>query len=152
MIQAFKRFFRKEFWGLFKYGIVGVSCLLLHAGSYAWVTRILWPQGSRTLVYTVLLLLVACINFTWHRLWTFQVKEKSFAMVIRYSVIVGTSMGLQSGVFYLINDILHLHDSIAFVGAAGIAIVYQYFGHRFVTYNVRFEKKVSAVELEPPMV
>lgn len=152
MINVLKRFFQKEFWGLFKYGIVGVSCLLLHAGLYAWVSRVLWPQGSRTLQYTVLLLLVACINFTLHRLWTFEVKTKSFAMVVRYSIVVGSSMGLQSIVFYVINDILHLHDSVAFAGASGIAIVYQYFGHRFVTYNKRFEKKVPTEVLEPPVV
>jgi putative flippase GtrA len=151
MIQRFKRFFRKEFWGLFKYGVVGGSSLLIHAGLYAWMSRIVWTSGSRTLQYTLALFIAAIYNFTLHRIWTFQVKEKSFTMVVRYSIVVLTSMALQSGAFYFVNDILHLFDVIAFAGAAGIAIIYQYFGHRFVTYNVRFEKK-PVVAPEPPVV
>ncbi|MFA5129345.1 MAG: GtrA family protein [Patescibacteria group bacterium] len=151
MLQQLRRFYQKEFWGLFRYGVVGVVCLIIHTTLYVWMSRYIWISGSRTVQYTIALLVSAAFNFSLHRLWTFQVKSKSFAMVVRYSTVVGSSMLFQSVAFYFINVVLHMHDSVAFLVAVISSIVYQYFGHRFVTYNERYEKKAAVVP-EPPVV
>lgn len=133
--------FRKEIWGLFKYGLVGGSSFCIHAGIYALLSRVVWESGSRTLEYVIALVIAALYNFTLHRLWTFSLSTYSHKMVFRYSAVLLGSMGLQSIIFHIGVERLGFFDGFVFLVAASFAALVQYLGHRFVTFNVkRFEK------------
>lgn len=135
-----KRKYVNECWGLFKYGIVGFSSLAIHAGLYHVLSRIVWQEGPKTLEYVIALVTASIYNFTLHRLWTFSMNGYSHGMVIRYICVVLTSMGMQSAVFHVGVTILGVYDYYVFAVSVVFATLLQYFGHRFVTFNKKFEK------------
>ena len=63
-------------------------------------------------------------------------------MAVRYATVLLTSMGVQSLIFHVGVERLGLYDNAVFVVAdRAVAALWQYFGHRFVSFNVgRFEK------------
>ena len=131
---------KKEIWGLFKYGVVGGSSLAIHAGLYHVFSRILWVQGSRTMEYVLALFIASIYNFTFHRKWTFAAKGYSHQMVVRYVIVVLTSMGVQSIIFHIGVDIMHVYDYAIFGVSIIFATIIQYLGHRLFTFHSRFER------------
>ncbi len=139
----------REFWRMFRYGIVGGTSLLLHAGLYALLSRVLWVEGNRTLEYVIALVITAVFNFTLHRIWTFAVKGFSSRMVARYVIVILSSMGIQSGIFFVGVELMGIYDFIVFFISAAIAAFLQYLGHRMFTFNVRFENvRAEAVVID----
>lgn len=135
-----KRTLINECWGLFKYGVVGGSSLALHTGLYHVFSRFIWAQGPRTLEYVIALVTASIYNFTLHRIWTFSMNGYSHQMVVRYICVILTSMGMQSGIFYVGVSLMGIYDYYVFAVSVVFAATLQYFGHRFVTFNKRFER------------
>jgi putative flippase GtrA len=138
--DSLKRSLFREIWGLFKYGLVGGSSLALHVGLYHLFSRILWPSGYRTVEYVIALTIASIYNFLLHRTWTFGVKGSAVQMIGRYIGVILTSMAIQSIVFHIGVDLMHVYDYYVFVVSAALAALFQYFGHRFFTFHRRFEK------------
>jgi putative flippase GtrA len=124
-------------WRIFKYGVVGVTSLLIHLGLYSWMSRVIWVSGNRTLEYAVALVCASIFNFTLHRLWTYNAGAFQLRMLAKYIVVIGSSMLMQSLVFHICIDWLHLFDYFAFAISAVFAIIYQYFLHLFFTFKSR---------------
>jgi putative flippase GtrA len=140
-----KRKHVNECWGLFKYGIVGGSSLAMHTGMYHMLSRYLWIQGPRTMQYVVTLIIASLYNFTLHRIWTFSMQGYSHGMAARYVCVILSSMGIQSIVFHIGVTILGIYDYYVFAVSVVFAALFQYFGHRFVTFNKKFEKTRESV-------
>jgi putative flippase GtrA len=131
---------------------VGGVSLVIHTGVYALLSRVVWEQGNRTLEYVIALTLASIFNFTLHRIWTFAVNTFSAGMVARYVTVILSSMTLQSILFHIGVERLGIFDFYVFFATAALAAVMQYFGHRFFTYNVHFEKKVIITETHEQIV
>lgn len=141
---------KSEIWRLIKYGIVGGSSLVIHAGLYYIVSREIWPDGPKTLEYVLTMLCVGVYNFTMHRIWTFSLRRFSSAMVLRYLMAVGFGVILQSGIFSLCYDVLNIADYYAFGISVGLASFIQYCIQRFFTFSDRFEKEKIRKQEEIP--
>lgn len=135
-----------EFWKTFRYGVVGVVSLLMHAAIYALLSRLVWEEGNRTVQYVIALVTASIFNFTAHRLWTFAISQFSTFMLVRYVVAVLLGMGLQSVIFHVVYEVFGYADTIAFAVSIIISIMFSYFVHRFFTYNMRFERNAAIVE------
>lgn len=122
-------------WRFFKYGVVGVTSLLIHASLYHVMSRTIWVSGNRTIQYTLALFFAATVNFTLHRIWTYQAGAFAYKMLFRYATVVGSSMLLQSAIFYVCLNWLRLFDYVAFAASAVLAIVFQYIFHGLFTFR-----------------
>lgn len=136
----------REFWRMFKYGIVGVISLGIHVGSYALLSRVFWVEGNRTFEFFIAVSFAAIFNFTFHRLWTFKAREFSSKMVIRYLFVVISGTALNSGLFYVGHEVIGIYDFYVLFGTVFVVALYQYIAHRQFTFHPRFDQKVVVVE------
>jgi hypothetical protein len=86
-----------EVWNLFKFGVVGVSSMLLNTAIYALFTRIVWPSGSRTLLSVIATMFAAIYNFLLHRGWTFKTRAFNAAILHRqiHDIFGADGIGVQ---------------------------------------------------------
>ncbi len=134
------KWLRKEFWRLFKYGIVGLMSFGIFIGVYALFSRVIWPSANKTLLDGIALTVSAVINFTLHRVWTFEAGSHSAAMVTRYLISVVGSSILQAALFHVGNGVLGFNDFAVQVSLVPIIAAISYVINRQFTFNRRFEK------------
>jgi putative flippase GtrA len=124
-----------EFWNLFKYGVVGVTSVVVNTGVYALFSRVVWTDGPRPLFVIIAQVMAALYNFTMHRNWTFQARAFNAAMVGRYLVVVVIGTALASIFFYIGHDLLHIYDLVVVTGTPFIVAGATYFLHRWYTFH-----------------
>lgn len=130
-----KRTHVNELWRIFKYGVVGGTSTVIHVTLYHLMSRVFWEDGNRTIQYMIAAPIAAIFNFTLHHLWTFSVSTFHPRMIVRYVGVVGTSMAMQSLIFFIVVDVLHWYDYIGFVIAFFVAVAFQYVLHRVFTFK-----------------
>jgi putative flippase GtrA len=136
----------REFWRMFKYGIVGVISLGIHVGSYALLSRVFWVEGNRTFEFFIAVSFASVFNFTFHKLWTFDAKGFDSGMIARYLFVVISGTAINSGLFYLGHEVFGIYDFYVLFGTVVVVALYQYISHRQFTFHSRFDQKVVVVE------
>lgn len=136
MIDRAKNFATKEGKGIAKFLIVGGISFLIYAGMYAFLTRIVFPEGNRTLMNFLSICSSAGFNFSAHRGWTYQATQaRHIDQAWKYIAVVVSATLLQTFLFWLSVDRLGFFDGFVLVPIAGICAVYTYFTHRLFTFR-----------------
>jgi putative flippase GtrA len=126
---------RKEFWTIFRFGLVGGSSALFKIGCYAVISRILWTSGSRS-VQNVLALGIAMIyNYSLHRLWTFKHQKSTKGSAVRYVLVVVAASLMDAGLFYLGHSVWHVYDFLVLAVIPFVVAVFTFLGHRYYTFR-----------------
>jgi putative flippase GtrA len=127
--------YKKEFWKLIKFGIVGASTFLFQLILYIIFTRMLMPDLPRVLIYSLALGLAMTENYTAHRLWTFNDQIIPKQSALRYSLIVITAAIVNAGIFYFGHHVIHIYD-LKVVLFAGLVVPFiTYAGHRWFSFR-----------------
>jgi putative flippase GtrA len=124
-----------EMWSIFKFGVVGVTSLALNTAMYALLSRVVWPDGNRTLESVMAVLFASIYNFTMHKIWTFGAKQFNGAMLLRYAVVVVIGSGLSGSLFFVGHELLHIYDFAVLIGSAFIVAGATYFLHKLFTFQ-----------------
>jgi putative flippase GtrA len=124
-----------EFQRLVRFGIIGVLSFVLYFFVYAALSRWLWTHGNRTVENVLAICVASVFNFLGHGRWTFRSEARHHTQIIRYSLVVGTAIALQSLLFWIGHEFLHLYDfAVAFIVAVIVAF-YTYLMHRGYTFR-----------------
>lgn len=126
-----------EVWNLFKFGVVGVTSLLLYNLIFALLSRVISPDGNRTIQAVASALGSSVYNFLLHKNWTFGAKHFNAHMLFRYLVVMGIGVSLSGILFYLGHEVLGLYDFLVLNGSSFLIAGATYFLHRLYTFHPR---------------
>ena len=138
---------RTEIRRIFTYGIIGASSVGAMVGGYALFSRILWPQGPKTLEVAIVTVCVTYLNYAANKRVTFAGRI-SPGSLYRFTGVAVISIILNSGLFWFGHSVLHIFD-IAVVSVTPLLVgAYTYTSHRLFTFHERPWRHVErAVEL-----
>jgi len=127
--------YKKEFWKLIRFGMVGVSTFVFQFVLYFIFSRFLMPDISRTYVYYLVMGFVVAENYTAHRLWTFKDHAIPKNSMGRYLIISTAAIILNAAIFWFGHNIIKVYD-LYMVFFAGLAVpIFTYTGHRWYTFK-----------------
>lgn len=128
------RLVKNESRRLFSFGLIGGASLALNVGLYALLSRILWPEGNRTLEYVFVVIIVTLVNFEANRRFTFR-SERSMAALVRFGLVAVIASCLNTVLFYLGQEILGLYDLAVIVGNTALVAFFTFSSHRLFTFH-----------------
>ncbi len=127
--------YKKEFWKLVRFGMVGASTFAFQFVLYFIFSRFLMPDISRTYVYYLVMGFVVAENYTAHRLWTFKDHAIPKNSVGRYTIVAVLAIILNAFIFWFGHSIIKIYD-LYMVFLAGLAVpLFTYAGHRWYTFK-----------------
>ena len=130
---------------LIRFLCVGVLSLCLTMGLYALVTRKIWSDGNRTVIYAIVVIIVTWINFVLNKKLTFQAQGKGAEGAIgRFATVAVIATGLNNVFFWIGHDILHVFDLMVIFLNTGLIALFTFTSHRLFTFHHepwRFVKK-----------
>ncbi|MCR4278634.1 MAG: GtrA family protein [bacterium] len=135
MIQKIVLYIQKEWRLLLKYLFVGGSSFFVKIGSYTIFSRFLQPQGVREIQNIEAIAVAVIYNYTLHRLWTFRGKKPAPGSTIRYATVVGISVFLDAGLFFVFHSIFKIYDAVTIVVVGVIMALYGFLSHTFFTFH-----------------
>jgi putative flippase GtrA len=136
----------REFWQMFRYGIVGGGSTLFFIGLYALLSKVLFRTWNSTLLDALALAICAVFNFMLHRAWSFKAKAFSVGMIRRYLVTIILASLLQVALFHVGTAWFGFVDFFVQIALVPFIAWAQYMGHRMFTFHPRFEKKLMIPE------
>ncbi|MEN9558563.1 MAG: GtrA-like protein [Candidatus Parcubacteria bacterium] len=125
-----------EFRKVVKFGLVGGSTFLIYFLLYRWF-RETWTQGSYTLMAFVASVVSSIYNFFMHRRLTFRSSASVGKSATRYVMVLMFCTMLQTGLFFLGNEVLHLFDYLVLFLVAVPVAATSYLLHRVFTFHPR---------------
>ncbi len=125
----------REFWQLFRFGIVGGLSFLCTASLYALFTRVLWPQADRTWMNLLANGICAIFNFLAHQRFTYKAGKIAHAHVGKYLIVLTLGICLNSVLFWIGHALLRLDDRVVFVVASLLVPLFTYVMHRQFTFK-----------------
>lgn len=129
-----------DVWNLFKFGVVGVSSLILYNAVFALLSRFLFPDGNRTAEAVAAMLCSSVFNFLLHKNWTFGTAFHP-RMLGRYLVVMVIGVTLNGVLFYIGHEFFGLYDFIVLNGSSFLIAGATYFLHRLYTFHPRHSGK-----------
>lgn len=129
---------RDEFPRFVRFGLVGVALLLATIGLYALISRVLWPDGPKTVEYALVVVITTWMNYEINGRFTFRFTQRSLRSMARFAAVAVTAVGLNSLVFWIGHDILRLLDFWVIVASTFIVAAFTFTSHRLFTFK---EKK-----------
>ncbi len=135
---------------MFRFGIVGVTALCTTIGLYALLTRWIWPNGPRPVIYGIVTVFVTWLNYELNRHFTFRAGRRTVGNMGRFVVVAVVALGLNNGLFYVGHAILHLYDLWVIVGVTLIVAVFTFTAHRFFTFHPEPFRFFRRRTLSPP--
>ena len=127
---------KKEFWQLFRFGVIGGLTVVIYFGLYTLASRVLWPSGNRTLESLLANIVSAVFNFFAHRRWTFAAHNDSAGKQIpRFILVAIIAVALQSFLFWIGHAVLHIYDLIVVVAVSALIPLFTYVVHRSFTFR-----------------
>ena len=137
MIRRVYVFARKESGTFVRFLFVGGLSFAINIGTYALLSRWIFPQGSRVLENAIAIACSVLFNFAAHRAWTYRSTEKHVGQLLRYAFVVVCAAALQSSLFWLWHVWLGFHDLFVIILATAISAAGTFFAHRFFTFESR---------------
>jgi putative flippase GtrA len=132
--EKIKQIFKDESRRLFSFAVIGVGSLLLNVGLYALLSRILWPQGNRTLEYLIVVVIVTVVNFEANRRYTFAT-QRSLGALVRFGLVAVIASILNTTLFHIGNSVLHLYDLAVIIGNILLVSLFTFSSHRLFTFH-----------------
>ncbi len=119
---------------LARYGAIGVSSLVLTTALYHIVSVRIFPHASRTLLYTLVVIFVSWLNYEANSYFTFE-KKRSVATIARFTTIAIIATILNTILFWIGYELLHLWDLLVIVLNCGIVTLFTFSSHRLFTFH-----------------
>jgi putative flippase GtrA len=126
---------RSEIGRMFRFGVIGVASLGLNVGFYALLSRVIWPDGSRTLEYVISTIIVTYLNYEANRHFTFDVRQRTVGAMGRFATVAVIALGLNASLFWFWHEVLYLPDLWVIVGSTLIVAVFTFSSHRLFTFH-----------------
>ena len=122
-----------------KFGVVGASGMLVHAGVLALCKEVLGinPFVSNTLGFIV----AATTNYILNRVWTFRSQEQQVGFEYMKFIAVSTiGLGINNGTLWLLTHWLPTWAAdwrfyILWVAAVGVTTLWNFFGNMIFTFK-----------------
>lgn len=137
MFDRLKQVFKREGRRLAWFGVIGFASLGMTVGLYALVTRLLWTSGSRTLIYTVVAILVTWLNYEANSRLTFDQRQRTVGSMGRFTGVAIVATGLSSCLFWLGHEVLHALDFAVIVSNTLAVALFTFTSHRLFTFHER---------------
>ncbi len=134
----------KELPRLMVFICVGLLSLGLTVGLYALVSRVIWPNGNKTLTYGGVVIFVTWINYLLNKRITFKANAQGMGALGRFATVAIIATGLNNIFFWIGHDLLHVYDLIVIIANTAIVAVFTFTSHRLFTFHEqpwRFLKK-----------
>ncbi len=128
---------RREGKSLVKFVLVGGMSFCIHFFGYLLMSRLLFPEVNRILINVAAICFSVSFNYFAHRGWTYGSKERGVAQIARYLLVIATAGILQTTLFYIGFERLHLYDLFITIVVAGISAVFSFIAHRLFTFPQR---------------
>lgn len=123
---------------------VGGVSFCIHFFGYFLLSRLLFSGANRTLLNALAICFSVTFNFFAHRGWTYGSRGKGMAQIARYLTVIGGAGVLQSALFYIGFERLHLYDLFVTIAAAGISALFTFTAHGLFTFP--HEKRMAGLE------
>jgi putative flippase GtrA len=102
---------------------------------YILLSRVLWPNGDRTLENFLAVVITSVLNYLAHRRWTFRSKGAHTTQITRYIFVAVSAILLQSCLFWIGYHLFHAPDLLV-IFVVGIMIpFYTYLAHKLFTFR-----------------
>lgn len=119
------------------FGVIGLSSLGLTIGVYAFLTRIAWPHGPRTVEYAFTTIVVTWLNYEANSRFTFGAKQRNAAALGRFAGVAIVALGLNTVLFWFGHEVMRLADLWVIVANAFIVAIFTFTSHRLFTFHER---------------
>lgn len=129
---------RAEFPRIVRFGIVGVALLLASIGLYALISRVLWPDGPKTVEYAFVTVVMTWMNYEINGRFTFRFAQRSVRSMARFAAVAVAALGISNLVFWIGHVILHILDFWVIIAGAFVVAAFTFTSHRLFTFR---EKK-----------
>lgn len=126
---------RHELERITRFIIIGGASFVFNYLLYAVISRLLWPQGNRTLENFIATSITCVLNYLGHRAWTFRSQGAHSVEATRYIMVAMSGIALQSFLFWIGYRWLGLHDLLVLFFVAIIIPFYTYLAHKFFTFR-----------------
>ncbi|WP_282939562.1 GtrA family protein [Paenibacillus sp. RC67] len=90
---------------ILKYGIVGVLGTLLHFAVL--VALVEWARMQPVWASAIGFIVVLLVSYLLNKYWTFQDSPSGWRPLVKYTVVSGFGLLLNSGIMYTAVDLLH---------------------------------------------
>lgn len=135
MVAVWKQAYQEEVARVGRFVLVGAGTVGCYVLFYAFLSRVLWPTGNRTVENALATCLMAVMNFYAHKRWTFRAQTSALRSGRRYIVVLVTASLMQFSLFWLGHAVLHLHDLLVAIAVPAIIPCYTFIMHRFYTFR-----------------
>ncbi len=135
MINRLPPSMRTEAGQIFRFIIIGGLSFLIYAAMYALLSRVLWTDGNRTLQSFISTVVSALFNYFAHHSWTFRSSGSHGKQLWRYVVTVASASLIQTGLFWIGHEVLHIYDFILIFTISALMPCYTYVMHKLFTFG-----------------
>lgn len=126
---------REEAERITRFILIGGLTFVFNAALYAFISRIIWPQGNRSLENFFTTVVTSILNYLAHRAWTFRSQGAHTQQALRYFVVALSAIALQSGLFWIGYRVLQAHDFTVIFVVALLIPFYTYLAHKLFTFR-----------------
>jgi putative flippase GtrA len=135
IIERLRSLMSSEAGKLVRFVLIGGLSAFIYFLAYAFFSRFVWPEWNKTLLNFFAIALSAVFNFFAHRWYTFRSQGRKRKEIPRYLFVLVTSAIIQSLLFWLGHEFLHLHDLLVAFLVPAIIPLYTYAMHRLFTFR-----------------
>lgn len=125
-----------EFPRLIRFLIVGILTAIFAFALYALLSRVLFPNGNRTIEQTIATAVASIFNYLAHRCITYRSNGSHRVQTFRYLLVWTSAVLLQAALFWIGHEALHIHDFVVLFIVTGMIACYTYLAHRLYTFRV----------------
>lgn len=117
---------------LIKFGFVGIINTLITMISY----NLLVYAGINYLIANVIGYALGTINsYIWNNNWVFKAKSRKISTFIKFIIVNIISLGLNTGVLYILVAQLNFNKSLAQICAILVGMGINYIANKMWTFN-----------------
>ena len=137
-LMRLRELLRAEFPRIIRFGFVGVALLVASIGLYALISRVIWPDGPKTVEYAFVTVVMTWINYEVNGRFTFRFAGRGVRSMARFAAVAVAALGINNVVFWIGHDILHILDFWVIIVGGFIVAAFTFTSHRLFTFR---EKK-----------
>lgn len=138
---------RREWPTLSRFVVVGGTTVLLKVLTYAFISRVVWPEGPRVPENTAALLFAQAYNYLMNRYWTFGHQKPAAGALKRYLTVFAVGMTADAALFSVGHHVLGLYDIVVSFGSSLIISMFTFVTHRVFTFHADpYRKRADVVQ------
>lgn len=128
--------YREECERIARFMIIGGLSFVFYYSLYALTTRVLFPQGNRSVMNFLVTCISSVLNYLAHRSWTFRSQGAHSVQATRYVMVAVSAILLQSLLFWIGYHVLGAYDLLVIFVVAILIPFYTYLAHKLFTFRI----------------